>query len=215
MRKLVLAATNMELENCRNYFQQEGKDGLMTFRTIGVGAISAAFYTQLYIAQHRPDIVVLGGIAGSFDKEITLGKTFLVRSDMQATMGVEEDGSWKDVFDMGFVKENEAPYRNGRLVNPLLDKYNDFDLPLADCISVDEITTDTKRMQTYLDKYGPVLESMEGAAFHFVCLQIGVPFLQVRSISNYVGERDKAKWDFKSALENLNSRMVQLLEQLG
>ncbi|WP_447640693.1 MULTISPECIES: futalosine hydrolase [Chitinophagaceae] len=214
MRTLVLAATAGELEQCRSYFQQQGKEGLVTFRTIGVGAVSATFFTQKYIGQHRPDIVVLGGIAGSFDKEITLGKTFLVRSEIQATIGVEENGIWKDVFDMGFADKNEMPYHAGRLVNPFLDKYNDFDLPLADSISVDEITTNTKRAQTYIDKYHPVLESMEGAAFHFVCLQIGVPFLQVRSVSNYVGERDKSKWNFKLALENLNENMVELVEGL-
>ncbi len=215
MRKLVLAATDKELEQCRNYFQQEGKDALMTFRMIGVGAISAAFYTQKYIGQYRPDIIVLGGIAGCFDREITLGETFLVRSEVQASIGAEEHGMWKDVFDMGFVGKDDTPYHNGRLVNPFLDKYNDFDLPLADSISVDEITTNVKRKDAYQEKYQPVLESMEGAAFHYVCLQIGVPFLQMRSVSNYVGDRDKSKWDFATALKSLNENLIGLLEQLG
>jgi len=213
MRMLVLAATEMELERCRNHFQKEKNSSVVTFRTIGVGAISAAFYTQLYIGQHRPDMVILGGIAGSFDKEITLGKTFLVRSEMQATVGVEENGVWKDVFDMGFVKKDETPYQNARLVNPYLDRYNDFGLPLADSISVDEITTNIKRQKIYTEKYNSILESMEGAAFHFVCLQIGVPFLQVRSVSNYVGERDKSKWNFGSALSHLNENLIGLVEQ--
>lgn len=214
MRMLVLAATDMELEKCRNHFQQEGKDNFINFHTIGVGAISAGFHTQMYIGQYRPELVILGGIAGSFDREITLGETFVVQSDVQATVGVEENGIWKDVFDMGFVGKDQFPHQNGFLQNPFLEKYSVVNLPLVNSISVDEITTNPKRQQAYLDKYNPVLESMEGAAFHFACLHIGVPFLQIRSVSNYVGERDKSKWDFKNALTNLNDKMIDLIENL-
>ncbi|PZP52552.1 MAG: futalosine hydrolase [Pseudopedobacter saltans] len=215
MRMLVLAATEKELEKCRNHFQKEGKYNLIQFRTIGVGAVSATFYTQLYIGQHRPDMVILGGIAGSFDKEITLGQTFLVQSEIQATTGVEENGIWKDVFDMGFVQKDQHPYKNTLLINPFLEEEVDLGLPLAKAISVDEITTDNQRQQTYLEKYQPLLESMEGAAFHFVCLQIGVPFLQIRAVSNYVGERDKSKWDFAKAFANLNDNMIRIIEQFN
>jgi futalosine hydrolase len=31
---------------------------------------------------------------------------------------------------------------------------------------------------------------MEGAALHFVCLQEDISFIQLRAISNFVGERD-------------------------
>lgn len=215
MRKLVLAATEKELENSREYFRQKGFGQLITFETVGVGAISTSFFTQKYIVQHRPDIVMLGGIAGSFDQKITLGKTFLVGAEKQATVGVEEDDHWKDVFEMGFANKDALPFKDGWLVNPFLEKNNPFNLPIVHAISVDEITTNPKRRDDYISKYHPILESMEGAAFHFVCLQLGIPFLQVRSISNYVGERDKLKWDFPNALKNLNHRMISILENLG
>ena len=215
MRMLVLAATEMELQQCRDYCHQIGKEGLTRFRTVGVGAIAAAFHTYQYILECRPDIVLLVGIAGSFDKKITLGTTFLVRAEIQATTGVEENGAWKDVFDMGLVQKDQPPYQDGWLVNPFLENYMGSGLPVANSISVDEITTSMERRQAYADKYQPVLESMEGAAFHFVCLQIGIPFLQIRSVSNYVGDRDKAKWDFSKALANLNDGVMGLMKHLG
>ena len=52
---------------------------------------------------------------------------------------------------------------------------------------------------------------MEGAALHYVCLQQSVPFLQIRSISNEVGERDKSKWRMKEAVENLNTELIKLI----
>lgn len=211
MRMLILAATEKELESCRNHFQKEEREGSIKFCTIGVGAISATFYTQLYINRYRPDLVILGGIAGSFDKEITLGETFVIASEVQATTGVAEGGKWIDVFDLGFANRDEFPYENGVLENPFLEKFTASGWSAVAGISVDEITTHPQRQKQYLDKYHPILESMEGAAFHFVCLHIGVPFLQIRSVSNYVGERDKTKWNFAKAFQNLNESITKLI----
>jgi futalosine hydrolase len=55
---------------------------------------------------------------------------------------------------------------------------------------------------------------MEGAALHYVCLLEKIPFLQVRSISNYIGERNKKKWNIKESINNLNKELIRLLESL-
>ena len=55
------------------------------------------------------------------------------------------------------------------------------------------------------------IESMEGAALHYVCLLQKVPFLQLRSISNKVGVRDKTKWKIKTAIDNLTMELNALL----
>ena len=54
---------------------------------------------------------------------------------------------------------------------------------------------------------------MEGAALHYVCLQEKVPFIQLRAISNYVGERDKSKWKMQEAITNLHNELLKLLNQ--
>jgi futalosine hydrolase len=56
---------------------------------------------------------------------------------------------------------------------------------------------------------------MEGAAFHYVCMHMNVPFLQVRSISNMVGERDKSKWKMKDAISNLNDELSKIIRSLS
>ena len=55
---------------------------------------------------------------------------------------------------------------------------------------------------------------MEGAAFHYVCLQQKIKFLQLRSISNRVGERDKTKWAMKEAIANLNIELKKLVKNI-
>jgi futalosine hydrolase len=43
---------------------------------------------------------------------------------------------------------------------------------------------------------------------------MNISFLQVRAISNYVGERDKTKWQIKQAIENLNNVLLKLVGKL-
>ena len=63
----------------------------------------------------------------------------------------------------------------------------------------------------YRDVFDPVTESMEGAALHYVCMMENVPFLQIRSISNYIGERNKKKWDMMDSIFNLNEHSLKQL----
>ena len=54
---------------------------------------------------------------------------------------------------------------------------------------------------------------MEGAAFFYACLLGGVRFHQIRSISNFVEERDRSKWDIPLALANLNKTLFEILKE--
>jgi futalosine hydrolase len=60
----------------------------------------------------------------------------------------------------------------------------------------------------------PVVESMEGAAFHYVCLMEKIPFLQLRGISNYVGERNKANWKIRESIDALNQQLIKMINQI-
>ena len=46
-------------------------------------------------------------------------------------------------------------------------------------------------------------------------LQENVSFLQIRSISNYVEERNKDNWDIPIAIKNLNSTLIDIFEALN
>lgn len=56
---------------------------------------------------------------------------------------------------------------------------------------------------------------MEGAAFFYACLLAGVPFLQIRSISNRVEPRNRTAWDIPSAIQNLNQTLMEMLEGMA
>jgi futalosine hydrolase len=66
--------------------------------------------------------------------------------------------------------------------------------------------------QQSIINFSPEIESMEGAALHFVALHQNIPFIQMRSISNWVGERDKSKWKIKEAISNLNNELKKIID---
>ena len=65
------------------------------------------------------------------------------------------------------------------------------------------------RIAYYKNQLNASVESMEGAALHYVALQEKIPFLQMRSLSNFVGERDKTKWVMDVAIANLNIELIE------
>ena len=64
------------------------------------------------------------------------------------------------------------------------------------------------------EKYHPTLESMEGASLHYCCIKTATSFVQIRAVSNAVGERDKTKWALKEALNNLSQNVLAYIEKL-
>jgi futalosine hydrolase len=109
---------------------------------------------------------------------------------------------------------NNPPFEKKKLPNQWLQQLNILQLPEVKAITINEITTAASRIEQYQKKYAPVIESMEGAALHFVCREMNVPFIQIRSISNYVGERDKNKWLLKESIANLNKTLLLMIDKL-
>ena len=56
---------------------------------------------------------------------------------------------------------------------------------------------------------------MEGAAFFYVCLNENVKFMEIRSVSNRVGEEDTSKWESTKALEALKDALKLFFSRLA
>jgi len=50
---------------------------------------------------------------------------------------------------------------------------------------------------------------------HYIGRDLSIPFIQIRAVSNYVGERNKAKWKMQEAIYNLNETVLQYLDALS
>jgi len=207
MQILLIAATTPEIEPFTA--AQPGIDVLIT----GVGVPSVLYHLQKRMQQIDYDFIIQAGIAGAFRYDIPPGQTVLVKQDCFADLGIEEKENYTPIFETGFADKNEPPFENGWLVNKA-DYLNTSALPLVKAITVNKVSDSDLQKQQFIKQFNADIESMEGAALHYICLQENMPFIQLRSVSNYVGERDKTKWKIKEAIENLNSELLKLINQL-
>lgn len=205
----IVAATQMEIAPVLN------KDLPANFKTCitGIGTAATTYNLLLFIQNEKPDFLIQAGIAGCFDKKITLSSFFVIEKDCFADLGVMENNVWVDMFDLGLIGKDSKPYEAGWLINKTQTSIFKNENRTAG-ITVNEITTSASKNNSWLNKYGATLESLEGAAFHYVCLMQGIPFLQVRTVSNYVGERDKNNWEAEKAILHLNKKLHEMFSNL-
>jgi futalosine hydrolase len=218
MNYLLVAATSLEISPFLNQLRaiKKGRsanqqiDILIT--GIGLTAATYAITNQLHLK--RPGMVIQAGVAGCFNKSTPLGSVMAVKEDTIADQSVIELNKLKTLFDLKLVPHNQFPFKKGWLINPHTQLLKKIKGKAVKGISVNEITTSVKKVGFYQQAFAPVVESMEGAALHYTCLMENIPFLQVRSVSNYIGERNKNNWNMKESIINLNHTLVMLFNNL-
>ncbi len=180
----------------------------------GVGLTAALYQLTKKLSTSKPSLVIQAGIGGCFDTTIALGEAVVIKNESIGDSGVMENGTFKTLFDMNFIKENEKPWSNKKLTNPYDELLKACRLQIVDSVTVNEISSNWQRIKFYKNYFNATIESLEGAALHYAAIMEEVPFLQLRSASNYIGERDKAKWKFKESIENLNVALQHILINL-
>ena len=210
MKITIAAATRFEIKE--EWLQNSPHD--VQFLYTGVGMLSSAISLTQYVFQQKPDLIIQVGIAGCFDKNIILGDVILIDNEYLGDTGVWENNEWKDLFDLNLQQSDKLPFINKGLPNEETGKWNVLHLPEVTGVTVNKITTDVQTDSLLQTKYGAVIESMEGASLHYVCRMFSISFIQVRSLSNYIGERDKAKWKMKEAIENVNEAVRKMIALL-
>ncbi|MHA4809304.1 futalosine hydrolase [Flavitalea flava] len=219
MHILLAAATTFEIQPAMDFLagnssRHEGQDGLQTTVLItGIGSLPATWSLTNQINQNRPDLIIQAGIAGCFTGRKP-GELVLIEEEELADLGVWEEKRFKTLFDLRLTDKDAPPFSGGRLLNPYSRLMAFCGLEQVKGITVNEITTDPTRIGWYQQNNRPVVESMEGAALHFVCLKENIPFVQIRAVSNDIGERDKSKWDIPTAIRQLNEKLIRLLKTL-
>ncbi len=179
------------------------------FLVSGVGAFATQYALHEYCMRNSPDIIVCAGIAGSFSEQYGIGKVVAVHQDCFADVGVHSEADFQTIFDMNLANSNQTPFVNSRLIVEC--KLLQCSLPPVAGITVNSITATEALRELWKKKYNPIVETMEGAAIHYVALQQNIPCLHLRAISNMVGERNKLKWNIPLALDNLHKELQKVL----
>lgn len=217
MNCLVIAATAFEIAPLLEDYRTKPRSmkGETDFLVTGVGLVACTYNLQKQVGYKRPDLIIQAGIAGCFDAAVPLTRVVAISKDTIADQGVTEEKIPRSIFHLGLADADEFPYKKGWLVNPHRSLIKKTGLPTGAAISINQVSTSPETIDAYRNIFRPLVESMEGAALHYVALREKIPFLQLRSISNYIGERDKRKWKTRESIATLNKALARVLSTLN
>ncbi|MDI6100536.1 futalosine hydrolase [Actinoplanes sp. NEAU-A12] len=169
---------------------------------VGVGPAAAAAGTARLLATGAYRAVISAGIAGGFPGRADVGGLVIATRSIAADLGAESPDGFLPIEDLGFgASVLDA--------DPGLVKALHAALP--DAVTGDVLTlatvTGTAETAGRLAARFPlaVAEAMEGYGVAVAATGAGVPFVELRAISNPIGPRDRAAWRLADAFAALRS----------
>lgn len=215
MSTLILVPTQLEMNVVRNQMTVSGDGDEFLFELCGFGPIAAAARTAALLARHKPDRVMLIGIAGSYTERLPVGSAHRFGSTACDGVGV---GAGRDFISAGelgwpqFNCDSTAPKVGDLLV---LDSAYVGGIPeaglLVSCCSASANKDEARwRMSRFPNA---VAEDMEGFSVALACSLASRPVQIVRGISNQVGNRDHGSWRIDDALSAAAKLACQLLPE--
>ncbi|MDD2583646.1 MAG: futalosine hydrolase [Bacteroidales bacterium] len=223
MRLLITAAEEEELITAKQAYNSlpitEQKSLYITWMLTGIGTTSTSYrLTKIINSTEEPfDLAINIGIAGSFTDSFPIGSVARIEKEFFGDLGFETFTGFQTLFDYKILDANTHPFRNGALNAPKLTNKVEQALEQyrpACAVTVQTVSGLPEKTEQLIKGFMPQIESMEGAAFFYVCILEELPFIELRSVSNKVGERDRSKWDIPLALESLKKATQTLLHAL-
>jgi futalosine hydrolase len=177
----------------------------------GMGKTNAAHALTAALEGGSAMGVVGFGVGGAYPgSNLAVGDTALAAAEIYGDEGVETPSGWISTEGIGI---------------PLLEQgdtriFNHFPLSVATVaeaasrlaesgvrvttgpfLTVSACSGTARRGAELAGRFGAVCETMEGAAYAHIAAIYGLPFLEVRGISNLVEDRDLSRWRLGEAAE--------------
>ena len=219
MKILIVSATTFEvaplfrqlgisLSDEKKVFSSAHNNNTIDFLITGVGMVATAYHSTKGLLATKYDLAINIGICGSFNKNLEIGTVVNVYHDCFSELGAEDGNDFLSLKDLNLPGKSE-------FTGETLFKNKELDtLPKVNGITVNTAHGNENSINKVYEKFHPIVESMEGAAFMMVCSEEKVPYVQIRAVSNFVELRNKNNWNIPLAIENLNHKIFDILNSI-
>lgn len=221
MKITIVAATHQEiahlvekfgLKTDYNGFYGSVGNHVIKILITGIGMPNTIFHLTRLLENSTFDFIINAGIAGSYNDKIKIGDVVNVMYDCFADIGYDDDKEFIPFMKTDLAGQNEFPFSNGWLNNPF--EMIELRYPQVRGITVNRVNGNEETIRQMKQIYHPDVETMEGAAVAFCCLQYHVNFIQLRAVSNKVEKRNKENWNIPLAIDNLINEIESFLKLL-
>lgn len=175
----------------------------------GVGPAAAAAGTAAALTAARYGLVVSAGIAGGFQPHAPVGSVVVANAIVAADLGAEGPEGFLPVAELGFgTSEHRPPGPLSRRVADVLGA------AYGPVLTVSTVTGTAGRAAELTRRHpGAPAEAMEGFGVAEAAAAHGLPVLEIRTVSNPVGPRDRTAWRIGEALDALADAFARLGKQ--
>jgi futalosine hydrolase len=171
----------------------------------GIGPVDAAARVARALSAQKYDMVINAGIAGAFPGVAHVGDGVVVGEELYV---IQQENGAPLTLPPGNLVADRVPSDS-----QLIEAITALGFPLVRGITVSEVTA-SEATATRLKGRGAEIESMEGFAVLRAAQLAGVPAIEVRGISNIVGEREKSEWNFDAGISGLRRVLNATLDLL-
>lgn len=218
MKILIVSATPFEVQPLINAMDEvdttrelflpgKYKKLEIDFLITGVGMVATAYYTGK-VVNDTYDGAFNVGICGSYNRNLEIGTVVNIYEDLFSELGAEDGDDFLTLDDLKLNGISKIINNSGSL-HPMIEV-----LPRVNAVTVNTSHGNEKSIEKVFQKFHPMVESMEGAAFMFACEQENIPYVQLRAVSNYVEKRNRNAWNVPLAIEKLNEKVLEILNNL-
>ncbi len=190
----------------------------------GVGKVNAAHAATLLVTQFKPEALLVFGIGGAYPSSgVQVGDIALAEEEIAGDEGVLTQDGLKDTEYIGIplVSKSTPPRFNrfpstetilSRAQQSLVRIMRPTDVHTGPFVTLSTCTGTATRAKELEQRYHGLCENMEGAAVAQVAELHGIPWLEVRGISNLVEDRDLKKWDIPRATQAAQQAVKHIVE---
>jgi|GEM_PF-830103 len=182
-------------------------------RVVGIGPVAAAMSAGALLERH-PEVtgIVNLGICGSFDTaSAPLGSICTASAEIWPEYGVRraiqggEDTFGHQMFaDLTLDPPNRLDFDpREQALSMGLNLHPDWVTGAS--LTVAGVSGDQEQADTLRARHNALTENMEGFSLALAAKRHGIGFLEIRTVSNPVGARDKKLWNFGLALKALRN----------
>lgn len=170
----------------------------------GVGKVAAATETALRLARGGVRGVVSFGVAGAYaGRGLALGDVVLATQVAVLDEGLETGNAFVPFERPGMAVPGAAWTATDPLLRTALAPAEDLPFAVVQGpVGTVSVCAGSERMARERAATGAVAEAMEGAAVAHAASRHGLPFVELRGISNLAGPRDGAAFDLATAVSN-------------
>ena len=194
----------------------------------GPGTVNTVQSLTAAIENVSPSLIIQTGCAGAFRKSgLNIGDIGIATEEIDIQLGIEAGNGSLPLNELPFsiIKSNNVDIKNRYLLD--IELVNQASETLAKVfeeksvqvvkgsfVTVSTITATDSRAKDIYKHYSPCMEGMEGAGAAHLAIHYDIPFLEIRSASNFVGKRDRNSWNLPLAFEMGALAVLNLIRNL-